>query len=89
MTFIFAGLPASAKAMLQSVDSEHGNVLKEYAAIGAPLDPTPLQVAQLNRMTALPAPEPLAIRDNRLDIELSPNALVLINVVLQDRIQKD
>lgn len=54
VTFVFSGLPSSAHATLQRVDSEHGNVLPEYAAMGSPLDPTPLQVAQLNRKTALP-----------------------------------
>jgi xylan 1,4-beta-xylosidase len=80
MTFLFSGLPSSAHATLQRVDSEHGNVLLEYAAMGSPLDPTPLQVGQLNRKTALPAPEPLRLQDNKLDVQLSANALVLIVV---------
>jgi xylan 1,4-beta-xylosidase len=80
MTFVFSGLPSSAHATLQRVDSEHGNVLPEYAAMGSPLDPTPLQVAQLNRKTALPAPVPLRFEDNKLDVQLSANALVLIVV---------
>jgi xylan 1,4-beta-xylosidase len=80
MTFVFSGLPSSVHATLQRVDSEHGNVLPEYVAMGSPLDPTPLQVAQLNRKTALPAPEPLSFQDNKLEVQLSANARVLIVV---------
>lgn len=55
-----------------------GNALPEYAAMGSPLDPTPPQVAHLNRKTALPAPESLRIQDNKLHVQLSANDLVLI-----------
>lgn len=78
MTLVFDGLPPSVRVTAQRVDSDHGNVLKAYAAMGSPLDPTPAQVAQLNRETALPAQEPMALRDNKLDVQLSPNTLVLI-----------
>jgi hypothetical protein len=37
-----------------------------------------LQVAHLNRKTALPAPESLRIQDNKLHVQLSANDLVLI-----------
>jgi xylan 1,4-beta-xylosidase len=80
ITLVFSGLPASAHVTEQRVDSDHGNVLKEYAAMGSPLDPAPRQVEQLNRMTALSAPEPLRLQNNQLDVQLSPNALVLITV---------
>ena len=36
---------------------DHSNVLKDYAAMGKPIDPTPAQVEQLNRETALGAPD--------------------------------
>jgi xylan 1,4-beta-xylosidase len=80
LTFVLNGLPSSVHARLQTIDSDHGNVLKDYAAIGSPRDPTPVQVRQLNQMTALPAAKPLLLEDNRLDVKLSPNALVLITV---------
>jgi xylan 1,4-beta-xylosidase len=79
-TFSFAGLPQSVHATVQRVDSDHGNVLKEYAAMGSPLSPTPSEVDQLNRKTALPAPEPLRMLNNTLELQLSENALVLIMV---------
>src|SRR5262249_55752311 len=52
--FAFRGVSPSAHVAVQRVDRDHGNVLKQYAAMGSPLDPTPAQVAQLNRETALP-----------------------------------
>jgi xylan 1,4-beta-xylosidase len=70
----------NARASEQRVDAEHGNVLKEYAAMGAPLDPTPDQVGQLNRETALPAPAEVRLTDGKLRIDLTPNSLVLVKV---------
>jgi xylan 1,4-beta-xylosidase len=62
------------------VDAEHGNVLKRYAAMGSPLDPTPAQVEQLNRETALPAPESTQLRDGKLELTLTPNTLALVKI---------
>jgi xylan 1,4-beta-xylosidase len=74
------GLAPTAHAMIQSVDQTHGNVLPRWIAMGRPLNPTPAQAEQLNRETALPAPEPFALHDGTLHIQLTPNALVLIRV---------
>jgi xylan 1,4-beta-xylosidase len=80
MEFEFHGLPAAAHTTLLRVDSDHGNVLKAYAAMGKPLDPTPAQVAQLNHTSELPAPETVPLQDNRLKLHLTPNSLVLIQI---------
>jgi xylan 1,4-beta-xylosidase len=72
--------PEDARVSIQRVDATHGNVLKEYAAMGKPLDPTPAQVEQLNRETALPAPEDTALRGGKLRVSLAPNTLALIEV---------
>jgi len=74
------GVDSNARVTLQSVDSKHGNVLPRYAAMGKPLDPTPQQVEQLNRETALPSPEESHLNDGKLKLELEPNALVLVKV---------
>jgi xylan 1,4-beta-xylosidase len=74
------GVEPSARVTLQRVDSEHGSVLPRYAAMGKPLDPTPEQVEQLNRETALPAPEEAHLDGGKLKLELEPNALVLVKV---------
>jgi len=74
------GAAASASTTIARVDSTHGNVLPKYAAMGSPVDPTPAQVEQLNRETALGAPEQTKLRDGKLNIELGVNALVLIKI---------
>jgi xylan 1,4-beta-xylosidase len=78
--FEFHGLSPAAHATILRVDSAHGNVVKEYAAMGSPLDPTPAQVTQLNRASELPAPEAVTIHDSQFKLQLSPNALVLIEI---------
>jgi xylan 1,4-beta-xylosidase len=65
---------------VQRVDADHGNVLKEFAAMGQPLDPTPAQVEQLNRATALPAPEETRLDAGSIELHLTPNTLALIKV---------
>jgi xylan 1,4-beta-xylosidase len=77
---LFQGVSAGANVTLQQVDSEHGNVLSRYVAMGKPLDPTPAQVEQLNRETALPPAEQTHLTNGRLELPLEPNALVLIKV---------
>ncbi|HVZ83580.1 MAG TPA: hypothetical protein VG893_07875 [Terracidiphilus sp.] len=79
-TLVFRNIPDGAHASIQRVDSEHGNVLPKYAAMGSPLDPTPQQVRQLNDETALPAPENAQIERGRLKLTLTPNTLALVIV---------
>ena len=76
----FAHVPANARVSIQRVDSDHGNVLKEYAAMGSPLDPTPVQVDELNRETALPPPEETHLSAGKLELILTPNTLALVKV---------
>ena len=78
--FTFSDLPADARVTIQRVDADHGNVLKEYAAMGRPLDPTPSQVEELNRETALAAPQPILLNHGKLLLNLGENALVLLKV---------
>ena len=77
---LFRDVPPNAKVTLQSVDTDHGNVLKQYAAMGAPVYPTPDQVAQLNRETALPEPKQSTLKNGVLELALTPNALVLVKI---------
>jgi xylan 1,4-beta-xylosidase len=75
---VFHHVPADAHVSIQRVDDDHGNVLKAYKAMGSPLAPTPAQIEQLNRTTALPAPEETRLQAGRLKLTLMPNSLVLI-----------
>jgi xylan 1,4-beta-xylosidase len=76
----FRHVPADARVSIQRLDADHGNVLKEYASMGQPLDPTPSQVEQLNRATALEAPSEERLKAGKLEIRLMPNSLALIRV---------
>jgi xylan 1,4-beta-xylosidase len=80
MELVIHGVAPDAKVTLERVDSEHGNVLPHYAAMGKPLDPTEKQVDELNAKTELGAPEHHRLQNGRLTLELTPNALVLVNV---------
>jgi hypothetical protein len=48
--------------------------------MGSPRYPTPEQVEQLNARTKLPPPSRERLSGNHLDVEIEPNALVLIEV---------
>jgi xylan 1,4-beta-xylosidase len=65
---------------VQQLDNDHGNVLPKYAAMGRPVDPTPAQVDQLNRETALPGPQDVKLEGRTLQLSLTPNSLVLVKV---------
>ena len=76
----FEHVPDGAAAAVSRVDDEHGNVLPAYRAMGSPTYPTPAQVEQLNAKTKLPPPDRMHLDGGHLDLELQPNALVLIEV---------
>lgn len=78
MTFVH--LPPGSRVNIQRVDANHGNVLKQYEAMGKPLDPTPGQVEELNRETSLPAPEERNLQQGRLELTMAPNSLALIRI---------
>ena len=80
VTLDISHLPANAHLSLQRVDAEHGNVLPRYEAMGSPVDPTPAQVEQLNRETALPAADSAQLSAGKIDLTLTPNTLILLKV---------
>jgi xylan 1,4-beta-xylosidase len=80
ITLAIHGSNANARATIQRVDDEHGNVLPRWAAMGKPNSPTAAQVEQLNRETALPPPEETHLANGQLSLTLEPNALALVKV---------
>lgn len=80
MRLVFSGVPSNAPVSIERVDSDHGNVLPKYRVMGSPIDPTPEQVKELNRETALAAPEQTHLDGGALNLTLTPNALVLVEV---------
>ena len=77
---VFRGVPANAAVTIQMVDQDHGNVLPKYKAMGSPIDPTPEQVRELNRETALPPLQKAHLSNGRLKLVLTPDALDLITI---------
>lgn len=80
ITLDIKGIPASAAVTLQRVDDKHGNVMPFYKAMGSPASPTAAQAEQLNRETALEAPQAAHLSGGRLELTLTPNALVLVKI---------
>ena len=76
----FRHVSPEAQVSIQRVDEDHGNVLRQYAAMGQPLDPTSDQVTQLNRASALPAPSDAKLSSGTLEINLTSNSLALIKI---------
>jgi xylan 1,4-beta-xylosidase len=76
----FAHVSPNARVSIERVDQEHGEVLKHYAAMGKPEDPTEAQVEQLNRASAPAAAEQVTLKGGKLNLTLTPNALVLVKV---------
>jgi xylan 1,4-beta-xylosidase len=77
---IFDKVRLDAAVTVQRVDKEHGNTLAAYRDLGSPLYPTEEQVRRMNAATALPAPEKRSLEAGHLNLELEPNALVLVQL---------
>ncbi len=77
---IVHGAAPNANASIRSVDVDHGNVLPIYRKMGSPVDPTEQQVNTMNERTALPPPQQRHLEGDHLDLDLSPNALMLVEI---------
>jgi len=71
---------AARSARVLRLDAEHGDVSGAYQRMGSPAYPTPEQLEQLVKASALPAPEELPIVDQRLSITLPAQGLATIEV---------
>jgi xylan 1,4-beta-xylosidase len=80
MELTFTGVRADAAITLRRVDDNHGNILKAYSALGSPRYPTPAQVKEMNRASALTPPEQAKLKEGKLTLQVGRNALVLITV---------
>jgi xylan 1,4-beta-xylosidase len=68
------------RALVYRLDADHGSLMKAYAAMGSPANPTRAQIQSLREAAQLSAPESRFIRNGRIELRLSPDALVLIEV---------
>ena len=80
MRLQFQGVKPNARIRLSWLDAEHGNTLAAYEAMGKPRYPTQAQIAQLNRAAELPAPRIAALSQGALDLTLSANELMIVEV---------
>lgn len=80
MIFNFQGVRADATVSILRVDDDHGNVLKQYAAMGRPETLTEAQIDQLNRETDLGSPEQRKLTNGKLTVELKRNTLLWMKV---------
>jgi xylan 1,4-beta-xylosidase len=80
MDLHLTGISPNTAVTIQRVDRDHGNVLPQWAAMGKPLNPTPTQAEQLNRETALPAPQQTKLNSGVLHLSLTQNALLLVQI---------
>jgi xylan 1,4-beta-xylosidase len=76
----FQGTQKDARVSIQTLDGQHGNTLATYQALGLPRYPTEAQIKQINRTAQLPPATRTQLKDGSLDLHISPNGLVLVEV---------
>ena len=67
-------------ASVYRLDADHGSLLKTYAAMGSPVNPTREQIAKLRDAAKLPAPERVAIKNGEIALHLEPEALLVVEI---------
>jgi xylan 1,4-beta-xylosidase len=80
ITLELKGVAASAGAMIRRVDASHGDTLDAWKKMGSPKYPTREQIAELDKAAQLGAPEEKALEGGRLEIELPPMGLAVVEI---------
>jgi len=65
---------------LWRLDPTHGNVVAAFDRMGRPDFPSREQLVQLREAAKLGAPESLVVRNGRLDVQIPPQGLLVIEV---------
>lgn len=76
----FPGLSKNGRAMVSRVDQDHSNTRAAYDRLGQPRYPTEAQVKEINRETALLAPQPVPIKNGHLSLNVPPNGFALLEI---------
>jgi xylan 1,4-beta-xylosidase len=76
----FKGVPADAEVRIERVDEIHGNPMTVYREMGSPRYPTQAQIARMNEVSALGAPEQRRLERGVLELELPVNGLVVMEI---------
>ena len=72
------GLVGNHTAMISRLDSTHGSLLRAYAAMGKPINPTRAQIEELRRAAQLSAPEKIDFHQGQFALSVPPQGLVLV-----------
>ncbi len=76
----FRGISRDSRVLVSRLDTEHGNTLATYHAIGEPRYPTQTHIEELNRGAMLPRPEDITLHNGSLDLKIPVNGLVLLEI---------
>jgi xylan 1,4-beta-xylosidase len=76
----FQNVDPAAEVLIHRVDEKHSNSLALYRTMGSPQYPTQAQVEQLNRESALAAPELTTLHNATMELDLPVNALWLLEI---------
>ncbi|OOG62982.1 glycosyl hydrolase family 39 [Rhodanobacter sp. B04] len=74
------GIKADAQATVWRLDQTHGNAVGAFDRMGRPDFPSREQLVQLRTAAKLGEPEHLAVRAGKLDLDVPPQGLVVIEV---------
>jgi xylan 1,4-beta-xylosidase len=76
----FKGIRPNALVSVSQLDETHGNTLAAYQAMGKPQYPTQTQINELNEKASLKTPRKIALQGGSAEFELTPNALLIVEV---------
>ena len=74
------GVRPAAMVMLWQLDSEHGNVVKAFDAMGRPAYPTRRQIEELRAAGQLPVPRRVRLVGGGLTLLLPPQGLAVLTI---------
>jgi xylan 1,4-beta-xylosidase len=80
ITLDLKGVAASAHAVIRRVDASHGDTLDAWKRMGSPRYPTREQIVELDKAAQLGKPEEKALQGGRLELELPPMGLALVEI---------
>ncbi len=76
----FRNVKTAEPVLVRRVDENRSNSLAAYRAMGSPRYPTQAQIEQLNRESALAAPEAATMKNGAVDLEVPVNGLAVLEV---------
>jgi xylan 1,4-beta-xylosidase len=73
-------LGANAAATAWRLDEQHGNAVALFVKMGRPAFPSREQIEQLRAAGKMAAPQKLDVRDGRLELDVPPQGLVVVEL---------